>query len=157
MELSHQFFKQPSPLWEEVLSLRLSVFVEEMQVPVELEVDEFDKTAIHLCLEYKKKTIGTLRLVILDNPQNQNHSKQGSKQRYANLGRVVVHSAYRRRGIGSHMMKLAIDYCKQGHCSKIILGSQIYITDFYQALGFMTQGEVFDDAGIPHISMYMDI
>ncbi len=149
MEFTHQFFKQPSPLWDEVLALRLSVFVEEMNVPVELEVDEFDIHATHLCLKSKKKMLGTLRLVILENAQHDT--------KHIKLGRVAVHADYRRQGVGRHMMQLAIDYGKKAHCSKIILGSQIYITSFYQSLGFIMQGDIFDDAGIPHITMYLDI
>jgi predicted GNAT family N-acyltransferase len=49
--LSFLFFSLPSPLWDEVKALRFSVFVEEMNVPVELEIDEDDLLAIHLCVK----------------------------------------------------------------------------------------------------------
>ncbi len=146
MKWSHQFFKQPSPLWDEVLALRLAVFVDEMGVPIELEEDEYDKTATHLCIKHQQQsigTIGTLRLVF---------TSKGVK-----VGRVAIHSDYRRQGLGRQMMQLAIRYCRQLSSSKITLGSQTYITSFYQSLGFTQQGEVFDDAGIPHVEMYLDI
>ncbi|MEE9352174.1 MAG: GNAT family N-acetyltransferase [Thiotrichaceae bacterium] len=152
MQLSHQFFKrysnQTSELWEDILSLRLSVFVDEMNVPVELEVDEFDEEAIHLRAQTGKKTVGTLRLVLME---------EQASHCYVKLGRVAVHPEWRRKGIGKQMMQLAINHCKELHCSKISLGSQTYITSFYESLGFATQGDVFDDAGIPHIAMYLDI
>jgi predicted GNAT family N-acyltransferase len=156
MQLSHQFFKRSSKqvsahssaLWEDVLSLRLSVFVDEMNVPVELEVDELDKEAIHLCVKVNKKTVGTLRLVLIE---------EQASHCYVKLGRVAVHRDWRRKGIGKQMMQQAINHCKQLPCSKIVIGSQTYITHFYQVLGFTKQGEVFDDAGIPHIAMYLDI
>ncbi len=156
MQLSHQFFKRSSKhvladtsaLWEDVLSLRLSVFVDEMNVPVELEVDEFDEEAIHLRVQVDKKTVGTLRLVLIEEQASHCSVK---------LGRVAVHPDWRRKGIGKQMMQLAINNCKELHCSKISLGSQTYITSFYESLGFTTQGDIFDDAGIPHIAMYLDI
>ncbi len=157
MQLSHQFFKRSSrqvsadtsALWEDVLSLRLSVFVDEMNVPVELEVDEFDEEAIHLRVQIDKKTVGTLRLVLVE--------EHVAESNVVKLGRVAVHPDWRRKGIGKQMMQLAINYCKALPCSRISLGSQTYITSFYESLGFATQGDVFDDAGIPHIAMYLDI
>ena len=141
--LNYRFFTLPSPLWSEVLALRMQVFVEEMGVPVELEVDTFDQQALHMGgypFADSQNPWGTLRILIT-----------GQK---AKLGRLAVHKDQRRKGIGSAMLQQAIRYCEQQNVKKISLAAQTYITDFYKQSGFQTTGNVFDDAGIPHIEMF---
>lgn len=149
--ISLLFFSQTSPLWIDAKSLRLEVFVKEMNVPIHLEIDEDDLTAIHLgaismIRKYNSQAnslLGILRLVI--------------KHNQAKLGRVAISANYRRQGIGTMMMQEAIQYCHQQHIQKITLGAQIYITRFYENLGFNQYGSVFDDAGIPHVGMLLDL
>ena len=151
---SYQFFKQPSLLWKGVLSLRLAVFVDEMKVPLELEEDEHDRNAIHLCVMDQKKTIATLRLV--DDSNECGDGRTGTKKsKVIKLGRLAVHNDYRRRGIGRQMIQLAMTHCHQLGYSRIELASQTYITSFYESSGFQKEGDIFEDAGIPHIKMYL--
>jgi ElaA protein len=37
------------------------------------------------------------------------------------------------------------------------LGSQVHAIRFYEALGFVAEGPVFDDAGIPHRNMVLPL
>ncbi len=142
--IRYQFFTRPSPLWSDICALRLAVFVDELHVPVELEIDALDKTAIHWVAgvqhaNNQTQVIGTLRLLVKNNT--------------AKLGRVAVHAGYRRQGVGSQMIREAMQYAKQLAVSEIMLGAQTTITDFYETLGFKQRGEVFMDAGIVHIEM----
>jgi predicted GNAT family N-acyltransferase len=34
-----------------------------------------------------------------------------------------------------------------------VIHSQEYIKSFYQKLGFVEEGEIFEEAGIPHVKM----
>lgn len=136
---SYTFFIQPSSLWNDVLMLRMNVFVTEMKVPEGLELDEYDIHATHLSVRESIRTIGTLRLVVTgDNVK---------------IGRFAIDSEYRRRGIGTKMMLETFHWCQQKGISQICLDSQTYITSFYKSLGFVEQGDIFMDAGIPHILM----
>jgi predicted GNAT family N-acyltransferase len=47
--------------------VRKKVFVEEQNVPPELEIDECDKDATHFIVMYNNEIIGTARLVISEN------------------------------------------------------------------------------------------
>ncbi len=150
--INFQFFRRPSSWWQGVLALRMQVFVDELKVPVELEVDEYDQTALHLsayiCAQTGTtkggvacaRTLGTLRL-----------QQQGD---VVKLGRVAVHPDYRRQGMGSQMIQQAVRYCSPLSVTEIVLNAQTYITGFYRRQGFSERGEVFEDAGIPHIEMY---
>lgn len=136
---SYTFFIQPSSLWNDVLMLRMNVFVTEMKVPESLELDEYDIHATHLSVRESARTIGTLRLVVTG--------------KNVKIGRFAIDSEYRRQGIGTKMMLETVYWCQQKGVSQICLGSQTYITPFYKSLGFVEQGDIFMDAGIPHILM----
>ena len=41
--------------------------------------------------------------------------------------------------------------------NEICLHSQTYISDFYKKCGFKTRGEIFLEADIEHVEMYMNI
>ncbi len=40
---------------------------------------------------------------------------------------------------------------------KAVLNAQTYALDFYKKLGYVTDSEVFMDAGIPHVRMIKNI
>lgn len=138
--LDIQFFRQPSPLWPAAIGLRHAVFVEEQKVPEELELDDEDASAQHLLArDAEGHALGTLRILI-------RHST-------AKIGRVAVAAAARQQGIGTEMMRRALEFCRASQLESVALDSQTYITPFYEKLGFRADGEVFMDAGIPHIHM----
>lgn len=146
--LRYTFFSQPSPLWADVLALRMQVFVQEMDVPSELEQDHYDATALHLSVQDGDRTIGTLRLMVADQV-----TTKATQECAVKIGRFAVHKAYRRQGVGTHMMQQVFHWCHQQSITHICLNAQTYIIPFYQSLGFIEQGNVFMDAGIPHVRM----
>lgn len=141
-KLQYFFFTAPSPWLKSVQTLRLEVFVHELNVPVELELDAFDAVAHHLILQKEAVTIGTLRIII------KNHT-------IAKIGRVAITPRLRHQGLGQWIMQAAISYCKNLGIHHICLNSQAYITEFYKKLGFSCEGEVFMDAGIVHQHMVL--
>jgi predicted GNAT family N-acyltransferase len=127
-------------LMPRVFALRHDVFVLEQSVPVELEIDEYDAGAAHLvALRGGGRVVGTLRIVDAD--------------RAAKVGRLAVQADERRNGIGRHLMQRAEAHARENGFREIVLGAQLAATEFYLRLGYTTEGDVFDDAGIPHISM----
>lgn len=138
--LDFQFFRQPSPLWASAMALRYEVFVREQQVPEELEIDDQDASAQHLLVrDHTGEALGTLRILI--------------KGKTGKIGRVAVAWKARHQGIGTEMMRRALVHCQTLPLVSIALDSQTYITPFYEKLGFRSEGEIFLDAGIPHIHM----
>lgn len=122
-----------------IFALRHEVFVIEQHVPIELEIDEFDETAIHFLATIDEEVIGTLRMLV-----------EGT---CIKIGRVAVKENHRKLGIGKKMMEEAINYAKTNGCHTMILGAQLTVVPFYEKLGFAQEGEIFDDAGIDHIMM----
>lgn len=121
----------------ELTALRHQVFVEEQGVPVELEIDEHDASAIHFAAWAPSgRLIATVRLV------DAHH-----------IGRLAVSADWRGRGVGVHLLQLAMDAAKASGATLVDLNAQVAALDFYQKRGFSEQSAVFDDAGIPHKHM----
>lgn len=140
LTLDYRFFQLPSSLWRAAIDLRFEVFVAEQKVPPEMEIDEYDETAQHLLVRDENQVaVGTLRILLKDGE--------------GKIGRVAVAAAHRHRGIGTHMMRLALEHCRSLGLAAVALDAQTYIVPFYQHLGFVREGETFMDAGIPHVHM----
>ena len=127
------------PLMSAVYALRHEVFVVEQGVPEELEVDENDKVAAHLAALWDGNVIGTLRMV-----------RHG---RTVKIGRMAVSVSSRKRGIGRELMEFAAVTAFRDGAEEIILDAQLTARKFYKRFGYVEEGAVFDDAGIPHVMM----
>jgi predicted GNAT family N-acyltransferase len=128
-----------SDLMREAFEVRFEVFVDEQGVPRELEMDEFDADATHLVATRDDRVVGTLRMLEHDGT--------------AKIGRVAVRAAARRAGVGSRLMDRAAAIALERGFAEIILHAQVTVAGFYRRLGYVEEGDRFDEAGIPHIAM----
>jgi predicted GNAT family N-acyltransferase len=126
--------------WENARSratpIRFEVFVREQGVPAEIELDEADARSIHALAFYGSQAVGTARLL----PDG-------------HIGRMAVLKEFRGKGIGSALLVKLIEAARQRGERTIILSAQVHALNFYRAHGFQPQGEVYQDAGIPHQDM----
>ncbi len=129
--------------WDEIVDLRLRVYVDEQAVPLEEELDDLDHVAIHWAALDGERVVGTARLVL------------GGGD--AKFGRLAIEKAWRRRGIGSRLLETAVDRARAAGAPRVILDAQTRVTALYLGLGFRAVGEVFLDAGIDHIRMIRDL
>lgn len=126
----------------ELLKLRSEVFVVEQDC-VFLDQDDKDQKCHHLMLYEGEKLVGYSRLV----PPGVSYSEMS-------IGRVVTSPAGRGKGYGRILMELSIQYCHQIFGNGFIrIGAQTYALGFYASLGFVSDGEVYDEDGIEHIEM----
>jgi predicted GNAT family N-acyltransferase len=126
-------------LMQSVYALRREVFVVEQNVPPELEIDEHDKVATHLVACSDGNVVGTLRIV-----------REGS---VATIGRMAVSQTLRKTGIGARLMACAAQTASKWGTEMLVLNAQLTARGFYQRLGYVDEGDVFQDANIPHIRM----
>lgn len=124
-------------------NLREIVFVKEQNVPIEIEIDEFDDIAVHFLVINDSKPIGTGRII--------GENNTGS------IGRVAVLKEARGIGAGAFLMKEMISYCKIQDYDKIVLGAQEHAIGFYEKLGFKICSDQYMDANIPHYKMKLDL
>ena len=130
-----------SQIYLDALHIRNEVFVHEQQVPLELEIDEYEALAIHFVLyDEHDHALATLRLLPLENSQMK-------------LQRMAVIKEARHKHLGQQLIQFAEDFCREQHVTSITLGGQESAIAFYQKLGYQVEGERFMDAGIPHFTL----
>jgi predicted GNAT family N-acyltransferase len=121
--------------------IRTEVFVREQRIPAELEWDEADRTAVH-AVAYNRlgQAIATGRLL-------------PATGGVAAIGRMAVHQVLRGCRVGEQVLRaLAAEAHRRGDRA-IELHAQRTARDFYARLGFQAQGEPYEEAGIPHVTM----
>lgn len=118
--------------------IRNQVFVLEQGVDSELEMDCFDETASHYLLFVQDVAIGAARW---------RYTEFGVK-----LERFAILKEYRGLGYGSKLVSAVLKDIPSNQKS-IYLNSQINALQFYQKLGFGSQGDQFEEAGIYHYKM----
>jgi predicted GNAT family N-acyltransferase len=122
---------------ENICAIRYEVFVDEQNVPEELEIDGLDGKAKHVLTFVDGVPMGTGRIL------SDGH-----------IGRVAVLKNYRGLGIGKSIMKELIKCAQDMSLEKVWLSSQWHAHSFYLDLGFVCVGEVYKEAGIDHIKMF---
>lgn len=126
--------------WEsacaEANRIRFEVFVREQRVPPEIEMDEHDVASLHALAYVDGKAVGTGRLL----PDG-------------HIGRMAVLRESRASGVGSAILLRLIDAARRRGLREVRLSAQTHALGFYQRLGFVAAGEVFEEAGIPHQEM----
>ncbi|WP_406687389.1 GNAT family N-acetyltransferase [Rossellomorea vietnamensis] len=124
---------------QEVFHIRKTVFVEEQQVPLEEEIDEYENDSTHFVLYEDNKAVGAGRFRILDG--------------VGKVERVCVLKSTRGKGAGRELMLAIEEYAKRQPLSQLKLNAQTYAIPFYEGLGYQVTSEEFLDAGIPHKTM----
>ena len=123
--------------------VRMTVFVDEQNVPPWEEMDEHDETAEHFAVIRDGEIVGTARLV----------DKGGGM---AKVGRVAVLKQHRGQGYGRSLMD-AVAEAARGRFHTLTLDAQLYVIPFYESLGYFAEGDVFIDANIEHRRMILQL
>jgi predicted GNAT family N-acyltransferase len=125
--------------------LRTAVFVDEQEIPMELEWDNLDDSALHAVIVNKLgQPVATGRLL---QPQ----------PKVAQIGRMAVAKPLRGGRLGRQVMEALIEMAKHRGDQTVILHAQCSAEGFYKRLGFQAHGSVFQDAGIDHIEMTLNL
>lgn len=127
----------------DALSVRRAVFIEEQEVPAEIEIDEHDQAGsgtIHFVAYNGEKPVGASRL----RPYAPGVGK---------VERVAVSKSERGTGLGRQIM-LAMEETARTHGYHTLkLNAQTHAQRFYEKLGYEPHGDIFEEAGIAHIAM----
>lgn len=120
--------------------IRRRVFIEEQNVPEELEWDDLDATSVHFLVTNNDKAIACARLTVA-----------------GRIGRMAVLAEYRGHGIGSQLLQAVLQKTHELKLNNIHLHAQVSAIAFYEKQGFSTKGDVFFEATIPHQEMFKKI
>ena len=144
--------------------VRMRVFVQEQGVPAEEELDEDDTLPLPVDRAHGKAAdysnqhnqpgngashaiaflggmaVGTGRLVYAESGEGR-------------IGRMAVEKAWRRRGIGSRILRSLEDEARRRGKVEAVLHAQSYVKCFYADHGYVEEGDTFLEVGIEHVQM----
>ncbi|GAA3729240.1 GNAT family N-acetyltransferase [Salinicoccus jeotgali] len=126
-------------MYDQCLEIRKRVFVEEQNVPMDREIDEYEDTSTHILLT-ADTPVGTVRY----RPAGDGLIK---------IERMAVLPEARGLKYGRELMAFVHKHAREAGYAKARLGAQVHAADFYRKLGYEVASEEFEDAGIPHIYM----
>ena len=123
--------------FQDLRSVRETVFVQEQNVPVEEEWDELDPRCHHvIARDASGQPIGTGRLT----PERK-------------IGRMAVLKPWRNKGVGDALMVALMNQARGLGWTEVSLNAQVSALAFYARHGFEPYGERFMEAGIEHQAM----
>lgn len=139
-----KLIKRPEEL-NDAYKVRKLVFQKEQGIDKRLDFDGKDEALYHIVAYYNDNPIGTTRIQYLNNGKS------------AKIERTAVLQNYRGYGVGKQIIKYTIDYLKEKRIEKVILNAQEHAKGFYEKLGFKQEGEIFKEAGLPHVRMHKEL
>lgn len=126
-------------------AVRTAVFVHEQGIAPEDEWDAADITALHAVLfDLNGKALGNARLL------------QASTS-VAKVGRMAVLREARGRGYGARLLLALIHCARRRGQREVSLSAQRTAESFYAAHDFVVVGEPFDEVGIAHVAMVLNL
>ena len=131
----------------EIAKSRFEVFVCEQKLVEEQDFDDKDKVCHHIMLKENERVVAYCRIV-----------PKGVGYDYISVGRVLVLSSHRRKGIAQEMMKVALEFIKNNLDEKtVVLSAQLYAKGLYESVGFKVISDVYDEVNIPHVKMKVEL
>ncbi|MDC8756972.1 GNAT family N-acetyltransferase [Janthinobacterium fluminis] len=117
--------------------IRFEVFVDEQNVPADIELDDMDALSLHaVAYDGAGVALGTGRLL----PDG-------------HIGRMAVRKIARGLGLGGALLQTLMNKARERGDTRVVLNAQTVAAPFYQAHGFTASGTEFQEAGIAHIEM----
>ncbi len=129
---------------EQAWAIRRRVFIEEQHVPEEIELDEDDRLAFHALAFFDDEPVGTGRMVSCGDDE-------------VKIGRMAVLSELRGSGIGREILLFLMNEARARGIKKAVLHAQLTAEGFYLRCGYRPIGGVFDEAGIAHRKMEIEL
>jgi predicted GNAT family N-acyltransferase len=122
-------------------AVRAAVFIDEQNVPAQLEWDGIDGQCLHvIAVDAGGRAVGTGRLL----PDG-------------HIGRMAVLAQWRRKGIGAQLLTTLIEMARERKHAVIELSAQTHAIGFYRKFGFEVVSDEYLDAGIPHRTMKLPL
>lgn len=126
----------------EILRLRQEVFAVE-QTSLYVDPDGLDQDAVHISLWQEDALLAYQRCL-----------PPGLQETESTLGRIVVAETARGKDLGRELVRRGIAHnLEQWPGNNIRIHAQAYLESFYNELGFVTEGGIYDLDSIPHLDM----
>lgn len=80
-----------------------------------------------------------------------------SEANVAKMRQVAVAASLQGQGLGKQLVKFSEEVCRQKKVSRIELHARKTAIPFYLSLGYEAEGPEFEEVGIPHQKMFLDL
>ena len=128
-------------LGEPARAIRQAVFVDEQHIPAELVCDAADETAVHAVARNRMGLpLASGRMVALEGA-------------VVKIGRMATLPTVRGSGLGRQVLQALMQAAREQGAREVLLHVQGSAVPFYLRQGYVAQGPVFEEAGIPHQAM----
>ena len=129
--------------WQAARAIRERVFIEEQTCSPEEEWDGQDATSRHVVGWIGDEPVATARwrAVLHD------------EEVVAKLERFAVLPKHRGEGYGRRLVQTVVEDARSAGFETFLIHAQAHLKDWYAALGFVSTGRRFEEAGIPHVEM----
>ena len=132
-------------LREDAGAVREAVFVQEQGIAREDEWDAMDADCTHAVLRnFLDMPVATGRLL-------------PAVDGVSHIGRMAVLRAVRGARLGERVLQALLAVARERGDRRVVLHAQRSAEGFYAQAGFVVQGEPFDEVGIPHVQMALDL
>ena len=129
-------------LGAEAAQVRTEVFVQEQAIPVDMEWDDGDATALHAVARNRLgQPLATGRLLV-------------QEAGVGKIGRMAVSRVMRGSHLGRDVLHVLLAAARARGDREVVLNAQTSAAGFYARLGFLVRGAEFDEVGIPHVEMF---
>ena len=126
------------------LKLRTDVFFLEQRInETELDWRDSEEATRHFWVADAAGAAAYLRVLVDDAPTHHDAAHI--------IGRVVVREDRRGEGLAQVLISEVLQ--QYGHLP-FVLHAQEYVAPLYAKFGFLPAGDVFEEAGMPHLTMY---
>lgn len=132
-------------LGEGARELRQAVYVQEMGLPAGLAEDTADLQARHVLMRNRLGQVLATGRLVTEGPERMR------------VGRLAVRHNLRTNGLGARVVQALLDEARCRGSAEVVLGARQSAQSFYQRLGFRPVGEVFMEAGVPHVEMCLGL
>jgi len=121
-------------------AVRRDVFVDEQDVPADVEFDEHEAAATHYLGRDGERAVAAARSREYDAAT-------------VKVERLAVRADARERGWGSRLMDAVEADARDAGYETALLHAQTHATGFYESRGYERVSDEFEEAGIPHVAM----
>jgi len=130
-------------LGTDAATVRTEVFVQEQAIPMDMEWDEADATALHAVIRNRLgQPLATGRLLVRAPEVGQ-------------IGRMAVLRVMRGTDLGRDVLRALVEAAWARGDREVVLHAQRSAEGFYARQGFSVRGPEFDEVGIPHVEMFL--
>ncbi|TCP19508.1 putative GNAT family N-acyltransferase [Scopulibacillus darangshiensis] len=129
--------------YDNALSVRYNVFVNEQNISPEEEIDQYEKDAVHFVAYDEDMPIGAGRIRVIDNK--------------VKAERICVLASHRGKKVGQAIMAKIEDFARNNDKTSVVLNAQMRAVPFYKRIAYKVTSDEFMDAGIPHVQMVKNL